>query len=103
MKIFLIDRYNKNYDIVKGLQTHGIENIETKENTKIKATKNDVLILLEDSDFEALSKTTKVIWITKNNNEKDIWKFVNLYNCIDIIDANLDREYIIKRIAQNIA
>ena len=71
MKIFLIDRYNKNYDIVKGLQTYGIENVETKENTKIKATKNDVLILLEDSDFEALSKTTKVIWITKNKNEKD--------------------------------
>lgn len=103
MKIFLIDRYNKNYDIVKGLQTYGIENVETKENTKIKATKNDVLILLEDSDFEDLSKTTKVIWITKNKNEKDIWKFVNLYNCIDIIDANLDRKYIIKRIAQNIA
>lgn len=102
MKIYLIDKYNKNYDIVKSLQAYGIENIEIIENAKVKSTKNDTVILLEDSSDENLSKTSKVIWITKEKDAKKIWKFVNLYNCIDVIDAKLEREYIIKRIAQSI-
>ncbi len=102
MKIILVDKYNKNYDIVKKLKDLGIENIEAKDALKSKTTKNDIVILLEDSDRENLSKTSKVIWITTEKQTREIWNFIHMYNCIDVIDASLEREYIVKRVISNI-
>ena len=100
MKVFLIDRYGKNYDIVKSLEEKGFTNIEVKETAKVRTTKNDVLVLLEDANLEEIPKTASVILITKNKNVKFIWKFIQTYHCLDIIDANMDRDYIVRRIAQ---
>ncbi len=102
MKLFLIDKYGKNYDIVKSLENKGIENIEVKENCKLRATKNDVIVLLEDSDIEEIPKTPSVILVTKKKNVKFIWSFINTCHCIDVIDANMARDYIINRIAERI-
>lgn len=102
MKLFLIDKYGKNYDMVKSLEKKGIENIEVKDNCKLRATKNDILVLLEDSDLEEIPKTTNIILVTKNKNVKFIWNFINTYHCIDVIDANMDRDYVVNRIAQRV-
>lgn len=103
MRIYLIDKYGKHFDIIKKLQERGIENIESKTSVKIRSTKNDMIILLDDGDTEGLSKTSKIVWVTTTKNVRNIWKFINEYNCIDIIDGNMDRDYIIGRLFKCIA
>lgn len=103
MKIILVDKYNKNHDIVKKVKDSGIENIEIKDALKSKTTKNDIVILFEDSCTENLSKTSKVIWITREKETRKIWSFIHMYNCIDVIDSSLERDYIVKRVIKNIA
>ena len=98
MRIFLIDRYKNSYDIAKKLKENGIENIDIKEECKFKTTKNDIIILMDNSDYEGLSKTSMIILITKNKDAKFIWWFINTYNCIDVIDIGNDRSIILDRL-----
>ena len=102
MRVFLVDKYGKNYDLVKRLNENGIENIEVREDCKAKTTKNDFIILIDNFECDGLSKNSKIVMITKNKDSKIIWKFINTYNCVDIIDESLDRDYIVNRIISNI-
>ena len=97
MKVFLIDKSGRNNDIANNLKKLGIENIEIREDCKMKATKNDYIVIFEDKETD-ISKTSNVILITTNKDKKFIWNFANNHNCIDIIDATQDRTYIAQRI-----
>ncbi len=103
MKIFLIDKYGKNSDIANYIKKLGVENIETRQDCKIKATKNDYIIIFEDEQEENIPKTANIILITNNKDKKYIWNFVNKHNCADIIDATMDRNYISQRISTKIS
>lgn len=98
MKIYLVssDKYMSNQII------DNILNIEQKENCQFKSTKNDFTILFNALDISGLSKSSQIILVTENKDSKFIWDFINTYNCVDIIDSTLDRNYIIKRISDDI-
>lgn len=98
MKIYLIDKY-KNKDFI--LKSFGDE-IEIKENCKFRMTKNDFVITSENEETEGLEKLKNIIFLTKNQEYKHIWKLANDYKTIDIIDENLKPEYIIERIKKKI-
>lgn len=98
MKLFMIDDFGKNLDIVKKLNEKGIENIDIKKDANIKATKNDIIMLIDGDNIKELPKTPKVILITKNKDKRFVWSFANKYNCIDIIDSAMNRDYIVSRI-----
>ena len=99
MKIFLIDKYGKYYDLVKKLHKNGIANIEVKNDCNIRLTKNDFVIYVDDNESIEISKTPSIIILTDNKEPNYIWNIANKYNCNDIIDINLDVDYIAKRIA----
>lgn len=98
MKIYLIDKY-KNKDFI--LKSFGDE-IEIKENCKFRMTKNDFVITSENEETEGLEKLKNIIFLTKSQEYKRIWKLANDFKIIDIIDENLKPEYIIERIKKKI-
>lgn len=102
MKIFLIDKYNKNLDLANGIMACGEENVEIKEGQNFRVCKNDFLIVTDDVDIDNISKTAKLIVLTRNKKPQFYWKLINNYNCIDIIDDAIDRNYIINRISKKI-
>ncbi|MBQ9266860.1 MAG: hypothetical protein IJ217_01015 [Clostridia bacterium] len=103
MRVFLIDQYQKNYDILKKLQDSGIENVEMKGDCKVRATKNDFVIVFGDGEMEGLFKTANVIIVTNNKAPNYLWKMIHEYHCVDIIDESLDRAYLAERIAKQIS
>lgn len=98
MKIYLIDKYgNKNF-ILKNFEQY----IEVKENCKFRMTKNDFVITSENEETEGLEKLKNIIFLTKNQGYKHIWKLANDLKTIDIINENLKSEYIVERIKKKV-
>lgn len=98
MKIYLIDKY-RNKDFI--LKSFGDE-IEIKESCKFRMTKNDFVITSENEETEGLEKLKNIIFLTKSQEYKHIWKLANDFKTIDIINENLKPEYIIERIKKKI-
>lgn len=98
MKIFLIDKTRKLKRISKALETSGVENIESKEDLKFRMTKNDYLILSDEDNLDGLEKLKNIILLVKDKNYKYIWNFINKYKILDIIDLELNEDYIANRI-----
>lgn len=97
MKIYLIDNTSKIKRVKKELEQIFI--IETKENCKFKMTKNDFVVLSDETGtLEGLDKLKNIIFLTTNKDYKYIWKLVNQYKTIDIIDNNAEEDYIVKRV-----
>lgn len=98
MKIYLIDKYRKKDFIIKSFG----DEIEIKENCKFRMTKNDFVITSESEETEGLEKLKNIIFLTKNQEYKHIWKLANGFKTIDIIDESLKPEYIIERIKKKV-
>ncbi len=98
MKIFLVDKYNNNYDLVKKLNEKGFDSIEIKTDCKMRTTKSDLIILIDNGEYDGLTKNSGIVLVTRNKDSRFIWNFIHTYNCVDVIDDNLDREYIATRI-----
>lgn len=98
MKIYLIDKYkNKNF-----ISKYFNQEVEVKENCKFRMTKNDFVITSENEETEGLEKLKNIIFLTKNQEYKHIWKLANDFKTIDIIDENLKAEYVIERIKKKV-
>ena len=95
MKVFCIDKFNTLNKYIKNLDK---DSIEIKENCKFRMTKCDVVITSDENSFEGLEKLKNIIILVKNKDYKFIWKLVNSYKTIDIIDINMPEEYILNRI-----
>ena len=100
MRVFLIDKYNNNSDLINLIKKNGIDNIESREQCNIKFLKNDVAIVMDNGIADDWSKTVKTIFITQDKSARNIWNLANNYNCLDIIDGKLDRGYIVDRIVK---
>ena len=97
MKIYLIDNTKKIKKVKKELEETFI--VETKENCKFKMTKNDFVVLSDETGtLEELDKLKNIIFITTNKDYKYIWKLANQCKTIDIIDNSAEDNYIVKRI-----
>lgn len=100
MKIYIVDNTRKMKQIKKEFVEY---NIEIKENAKFKMTKNDYVILSdEEGTFEGIENLKNIFILVKDKNYKYIWKLANAYRTIDIIDGELDAEYIAERIKAKI-
>ena len=96
MKVYLIENSKKMIKIKKELEEF---NIESREDFKIKMTKNDFVIVNDDKEkTNEIEKLKNIIFITNEKDYKHIWKLANNYKTIDIIDSNQSEEYIATRI-----
>ena len=96
MKIYIVDTTKKMKEIKKAFEDY---NLEIKENTKFKMTKNDYAILSDQNGINGEIKNLKNIIILVNSKDyKYIWKLANEYKVIDINDENMESEYISNRI-----
>ena len=104
MKVYYIDKLEKNLTLKDKLIENGLENIEVKDTYNFRATKNDFVVLSEydekDSENESLKKYNNLIFITKEKDEDIIWKIANSYKTIDIISYNCNKDYIAQRISK---
>lgn len=98
MKIYLIDKYKRKDFIIKNFNDY----IDVKEDCKFRMTKNDFVITSEDECVEGLEKLKNIIFLTKNQEYKHIWKIANDFKTIDIINENLSSEYIVERIKKKV-
>ena len=98
MKLFFIDKYNELGNCLKELKKYEIENVERKEDCKLKMTKNDSIIFCDGNDFDGLEKLKNIIVLIKNKEKKYVWKLINNYKTIDVIDFEMPVEYICERI-----
>ena len=99
MKVFLIDNVRKMKRLRSMLEDK--LNIESKDNCKFKMTKNDYVIISDEIGFpDELEKLKNIIFLIKDKSYKNIWRLANNYKAVDIIDSNLDEEYISYRICR---
>ena len=96
MKLYIVDNTRKMKEIKRALEDY---NLETKENVKFKMTKNDYVILSdEEGTLDGIENLKNIIILVKDKNYKYIWKLANAYKTVDIIDENMESEYIANRI-----
>ena len=104
MKVYYIDKLEKNLALKDKLIENGLENIEVKDTYNFRATKNDFVVLSEynekDSENESLKKYNNLIFITKEKDEDIIWEIANSYKTVDIISYNCNKDYIAQRISK---
>lgn len=100
MKIYIVDNTRKMKEIKRALEEY---NIEIKETTRFKMTKNDYVILSdEEGTLDGIENLKNVIILVKDRNYKYIWKLANTYKTVDIIDGSMDTKYIVSRIEKSI-
>lgn len=100
MKIYIVDNTRKMKEIKRALEEY---NIEIKETTRFKMTKNDYVILSdEEGTLDGIENLKNVIILVKDKNYKYIWKLANTYKTVDIIDGNMETKYIVSRIEKSI-
>ena len=98
MKIFVVDKFNEFAKVIRKLEKIGYDGVERKENLKFRMTKNDYVILDDKQELEGLEKLKNIIMILNDKNLKNVWKMVNDYKTIDIIDSGVSEEYLVNRI-----
>lgn len=98
MKIYFIDKYQKNLNIKKRLEELNLE-IEYKPDIKHRIYKTDFVITLDfENEYEEYKKINNLIIITEKTDKKEIWNMANNLNTKDIILNQNNNEYIAKRI-----
>lgn len=97
MKIYIVDNIRKLKKVKKELEEYFT--VESKENCNFKMTKNDYAIVCdEEGSLEGIDKLKNIIFTTNNKDYKYIWKIANELKTIDIIDINLNENFISNRI-----
>lgn len=100
MKVYIIDKNKKNLNIIKS-----IPEADVKDTYKYKATKNDYTIIFDmplKEEIADAKKLNNIIFITNKLDEKSIWELINEYKTVDIINAEMEEEYIIERCIKRI-
>lgn len=98
MKIYFIDKFEKNLSIKKKLEELEVENIELKKDVKHRINKTDYVITLDfENEYEEYKKINNLIIITNKTNKNEIWNMANKLNTKDII-LNQNDDYIANRI-----
>ena len=103
MKLYIINNTRKLKKIKHFLESNYEISIEDKEDSNFKMTKNDfVLISDESKSLDGLEKLKNIIVLTQNKDYRYIWNIANNFKIIDIIDNDLTEDYISNRIVKNI-
>lgn len=101
MKIYIIDNTRKLKKIKNELEKE--YDIEERDNINFKMTKNDYVILSDETkNIENLEKLKNIIILVEEKSYKYIWKLATEYKTIDIIDNEQDEKYIVERIKTTI-
>jgi len=95
LKIYFIDKYRKNLKISKAFK-----DVDIKESFKFKKAKEDFVIATElpaEEDIKDAKRLDNIIFITEDIKDKNIWNLATKFKTIDIIDMNMNEDYIINR------
>lgn len=102
MKIYYIDKEERDLVLKEKLQEKGIENIEVKNSYNFRCTKNDIVILNDylrnNDENDILKKYNNLIILTSNVDEETVEELVNNYKIKDIIYSKCNDDYIAERI-----
>lgn len=98
MKIYFVDKENHFNKLIQRIKQEVAETVERKEDLKFRSTKNDYIIVCDESLLDGLEKQKNIIFLVKNKEYKHIWKLSNNYKTVDLIDTEMCEDYIVKRI-----